>query len=183
MTPTACGCPDGGSHAPVGPDASPCLCGACGQDSDCTAGTNGRCGEEGPAAYLICSYDQCFADSDCEGGVPCTCRGTAARPNLCQTGSNCTVDADCGPGGYCSPSLVNNACFCDSTQPCSDAGGCSRVNGISVPCECGDTCAHGYFCHTRCDACVDDSDCGGPATCNYDAVDQRWECNYCLGIP
>ncbi len=185
LIPTACGCPDGGSNALVRPDGSVCLCGSCGQDSDCNAGTNGRCSELGPTTFLGCSYDGCFQDSDCEGGVPCTCRGSAASiaANVCQTGSNCAVDSDCGPGGSCSPSLVNNLCSCLSTALCPDSGTECTVNGSPVPCECGDSCAHGYFCHTPCDTCVDDSDCGDHNTCNYDTVDHRWECEYCLPIP
>jgi len=185
VTPAACGCPDGGSNALVRPDGSVCLCGSCGQDSDCSAGANGRCGELGPIAYLGCSYDECLTDSDCEGGVPCACRGSAASgaPNVCQTGSSCAVDSDCGPGGYCSPSLVDNLCSCPSTALCPDSGTACSANGSPVPCACGDSCAHGYFCHAPCDTCVDDGDCGNQGTCNYDSVDHRWECEYCWPIP
>ena len=184
VIPVACGCPDGGSNELRRPDGSVCLCGSCGQDSECDAGANGRCGELGPIALLGCSYDGCFQDSDCEGGVPCACReSTASRAaNVCQTGSNCAVDTDCGPGGYCSPSLVNNLCSCESTALCPDSGTTCTANGVAVLCACGDGCAHGYFCRTPCDTCVDDSDCGN-GTCNYDSLDHRWECEYCWPIP
>jgi hypothetical protein len=189
VTPAACGCPDGGSNS-LRPDGSVCQCGSCGQDSDCNAGVNGRCGELGGAlssavASLGCSYDECLRDSDCGGGVPCTCRGSAASstPNFCLTGSHCAVDSDCGPGGYCSPSVPTAGCQCLSTAVCPDSGTECSVNGSPVPCVCGDSCAHGYFCHTPCDTCVDDGDCGNQGTCNYDRVDQRWECEYCLPHP
>jgi hypothetical protein len=183
-TPAACGCPDGGSDALVRPDGSVCLCGSCAQDSDCDAGANGRCDELGPAAYLQCSYDECLTDSDCEGGVPCTCRRSAADryPSFCETESHCAVDSDCGPGGYCSPSVVDVGCQCLSAAACPDSGTACSVNGNPVPCVCGDSCGHGYFCHTPCDTCVDDGDCG-QGTCNYDKADHRWECEYCLPHP
>ncbi|MGH7269385.1 MAG: hypothetical protein ACREJ3_03060 [Polyangiaceae bacterium] len=185
VIPVACGCPDGGRNELVRPDGSVCLCGSCGQDSDCDAGANGRCGESGPALYLGCSYDGCFSDSDCAGGVPCECRpsATSGWANVCQPGSNCAVDSNCGPGGYCSPSLVDDLCFCQSTALCPDSGTECTANGNSVLCACGDSCAHGYFCHTPCDTCVDDSDCGNQGTCNYDVVDRRWECNDCVPVP
>jgi hypothetical protein len=51
-----------------------------------------------------------------------------------------------------------------------------------VPCACGDSCGHSYFCHTDSDTCLDDADCGSGGTCNYDTVDQRWECGVCLPV-
>jgi hypothetical protein len=181
ITPTACGCPDGGTEPVPEPDGGVCLCGACGQDSDCTAGPNGRCGEDGPIAYLQCTYDGCFADSDCQGGAPCECRANAAFPNVCQTGGNCAVDSDCGPAGYCSPSLVNRLCFCSDSSLCGDAGDTCEPGQLF--CTCGDSCAHGYFCHTPCDTCVDDGDCGNHGTCNFDSIDHRWECEACEPVP
>jgi hypothetical protein len=184
----ACACPaDGGA----------CPCGACGADSDCTKGPNGRCEAIRPVPYRGCSYDECFADSDCAGGEPCQCRGSSESeaPNECLRASQCAVDSDCGPGGYCSPSVLSNSCQCQgSSALCADGGGgCyegSNVTGpppgpgwTEVPCLCGDTCGHGYFCHTPCDACVDDSDCTGQATCNYDVVKHIWACAECVGIP
>jgi hypothetical protein len=52
-----------------------------------------------------------------------------------------------------------------------------------VPCECGDACGHGYFCHTPRDTCIDDSDCGGDGTCNYDTVNKVWSCSLCWPLP
>jgi hypothetical protein len=69
---------------------------------------------------------------------------------------NCRVDADCGAGGYCSPS--------------------------SLTFTCGDGLA-GYYCHTKADLCIDDSDCTVMPTiaaipgCVYSTTDSRWECN------
>ena len=59
--PAGSACPQ--QRAAISPEASTCTppdsssCGACTKDSDCTQGTNGRCGYDGPAAYLVCSYD------------------------------------------------------------------------------------------------------------------------------
>ncbi len=183
MTPAACGCPDGGQSSLARPDGSVCLCGSCAQDSDCVAGPNGRCGEPGPVASLSCSYDDCLADSDCKGGLPCTCRGIASAPNVCETASNCAVDSDCGPGVYCSPSTLDSFCSCGNAALCPDSGTYCSVNGSPVPCVCGNSCGHGYFCRTPCDTCVDDSDCGHRGTCNYDTVDRRWECEICWPRP
>jgi hypothetical protein len=194
-------CPEG--RGAVSPEASTCTapdggtCGPCAMDSDCTAGTNGRC-FTGRFAYRSCSYDQCFSDSDCDAGGPCECRtsSSSTATNVCLTGSNCRDDSDCGPGGYCSPSVPSLSCACLSTELCGDAGGgCYEFTGsgpvgtppgpgwTGVPCSCGDSCGHGYFCHTRCDACVDDSDCGDGQTCNYDTLSNRWECSECLPFP
>ncbi len=179
-------------RAAVTPDASPCTppdsssCGQCTKDSDCTQGTNGRCGVDGPIAYKGCSYDECFSNPDCEGGMPCECRSSSASSanNHCVTGSNCRVDSDCGPGGYCSPSILDNLCQCaGSPALCGDSGAECFVNSTPVPCSCGDSCGHGYFCHTRCDTCIDDSDCGGRGTCNYDVVNHLWDCSECMGVP
>jgi hypothetical protein len=95
--------------------------------------------------------------------------------------SNCRVDADCGPGGYCSPSVIAY-CFCPRTELCDSTSMCT-ANGNPVPCVCGDACGHGYFCHTGCDACTDDSDCAAGQTCNYDTLSHRWECSRCWPIP
>jgi len=183
-------CPDGG--------ASPMLICDCTSDSDCTEGTNGRCGRWIPPPVLACSYDECFQDSDCEGGALCGCRpsSSSSAPNVCVKGGNCTVDSDCGPGGYCSPSVLDGLCTCPSEELCGDAGGgCYRGSSSAegsppgpgwtpVPCVCGDRCGHGYFCHTGCDLCIDDSDCAS-GSCSYDVNRQRWECAtvLCASIP
>ena len=187
--PAGASCPR--QRGPVTPDASACGapdgggCGVCASDSDCTAGPNGRCYTGGGAGHSSCSYDECFGDSDCEGGAPCDCRASSSSltANSCRTASNCTVDSDCGPGGYCSPSVPAGFCSCLSTALCGDSGSSCTANGVSVPCDCGDSCGHGYFCHTRCDECVDDSDCGDQETCNYDTLSDRWDCSECLGFP
>ena len=198
--PAGSSCPQ--ARAAISPEASTCTapdsgsCGRCAEDSDCAQGTNGRCGDNGRIAYKACSYDACLDDSDCEGGAPCQCRASSssAAANVCLTGGNCGVDSDCGPGGYCSPSALS-LCFCLNTALCPDSGGCYEYTGSgpaglppgpgwsAIPCACGDSCGHGYFCHTRCDTCVDDSDCGAGNTCNYDTLSNRWDCSYCLAPP
>jgi hypothetical protein len=139
-----------------GPDAG---VNECGVDSDCSAGTNGRCfSPNGPIAACSptsCSYDQCSSDADCPAGVPCECRpsGGDSEANLCVGGGNCAVDADCGPHGYCSPGSATDYC--------------------STPI---------YFCHTFADTCMDDNDCspsvsGYSRTCNYDAQGGHFACS------
>ena len=176
-------CPKG-RGAGVSVDGGACSQSApCAQDSDCTAGTNGRCLQAGgPACNYYCSYDDCAQDSDCTGNVPCPCRSSSSNTasNACATGSNCRVDADCGPGGFCSPSLVGSPCQCISEIFCqADSGSSCSVteNGVtkSTACSCDGNCGHGYFCHTSKDSCVDDNDCAG-GTCNFDLTSQRWMC-------
>jgi hypothetical protein len=147
--------------------------------SDCTTGKNGRC-ERG---FLFqCSYDECFVDSDCASKAPCECResGGSGAANVCLTSGNCRVDADCAPNGYCSPSVLQ-LCSCPSSELCPDSVACFGIGGTRVPCGgCGDGCGHGHFCHTPSDACLDDSDCCGQGTCNYDTVHRRWDCAECF---
>jgi hypothetical protein len=179
-----CGCPgmDGGCS---------CAQGACSQDSDCMAGINGRCQlSRAPFMYVGCSYDTCFSDADCPGKEPCDCRASGSRATQsCVAGSNCRTDSDCGPGGYCSPSQVGALCGCMSTAFCNpDAGGGCYVGGpngtwTQVPCSCGDSCGHGYFCHTPQDTCVNDSDCPDGNTCNFDLPSQTWTCTFCWPVP
>jgi hypothetical protein len=137
-------------------------------DSDCEAGINGRCplGIAGPPDYA-CSYDDCIRDSDCEAGSLCVCRpsSTSLYANNCMSGANCRVDSDCGPGGYCSPSALACSCTCGDSGP---------------TCAYGDPCGHGYFCHTPGDACINDGDCPTGTICNYDRLEQRWDCARCV---
>jgi hypothetical protein len=128
----------------------------CLEDSDCTAGPNGRCGNPGGPAGCSCSYDACTQDTDCPSGKTCACHGSpfSAVGNTCVAG-NCRVDADCGAGGYCSPTAPSD-------------GVCGNVAG--------------YYCHTPNDLCLNDSDCvdagGGPggSFCEYSTTNSRWEC-------
>lgn len=152
----------------------------CAQDSDCKGGQNGRCAPAGSGPrQLACSYDECFADAQCTGNAPCECRASASdgSPNSCLQSGNCRVDADCGEGGYCSPSLLNQFCICPSPALCGTDTSCSPG-----PCQCGDSCGHGYFCHSPNDTCLDDSDCAN-GSCNYDSIEKRWACAQCLRIP
>lgn len=146
----------------------------CSRDADCTAGSNGRC------EFARCYYDDCFSDSDCPNNRVCQCRGSASDlwPNTCETTGNCRVDADCGPGGYCSPSHVGDRCVCLSAVLCSDASHCSPG-----PCVCGDSCGHGYYCHTTSDTCIDDNDCKTGGTCSYDTLSQHFQCASCWPVP
>ena len=162
----------------------------CGADSDCKAGTNGRCqplgGPIGPASCgTTCSYDACATDADCPSNEPCECRTSPSdsTANVCLTSGNCRVDGDCGPGGYCSPSQLEAFCFCPSAALCADGSSSCYADNVQVPCVCGDSCGHGYFCHTANDTCLDDADCGGDGTCNYDTVDRRWSCAVCWPVP
>ena len=120
--------------------------GGCAEDSDCTAGINGRCLDEGPLPNMQCSYDDCFSDVDCPAHTPCNCRDSASSstPNSCLTGSNCRVDSDCGPGGFCSPS-----------QP--------SWNELT------------YDCHTASDTCLNDSECASNQGCVFGQAGY-WSC-------
>lgn len=173
-----------------GPNAP--LPAACSGDSTCTAGSNGRCLHGiGPACNVYCSYDECSSDSDCTGNAPCTCRSSTSdsAANTCATASNCRVDTDCGLGGFCSPSLVATSCECIGESFCQpgDDAFCAETgpNGVTiqVACLCGGNCGHGYFCHTRKDSCINDSDCPDGKTCNYDLTGQSWVCSGCAFPP
>jgi hypothetical protein len=157
---------------------------SCRGDSDCADGTNGRCMTGGPIGCMTnCSYDACASDSDCLDNVPCQCRASASdsEANTCASASNCRIDSDCGPGGFCSPSVVDNFCDCPSTALCGPDVHCWAGN-TPVPCSCGDGCGHGYYCHTPNDTCLDDSDCVGQGTCNYDRLNNLWFCAICWPV-
>lgn len=136
------------------PVASACL-----NDTECTAGTNGRCLPVPRGISCQCSYDTCFSDADCNLGGPCACRpkngNASTAANVCLKG-NCQIDADCGPGGYCSPTFDF---------------GCGSYSGIV-----------GYYCHTPKDACVDNSDCA-MGDCRYNPAVGAWACatSGCVG--
>jgi hypothetical protein len=178
-------CPPDGS-TPGGPLVQPRLCA---QDSDCVAGSNGRCfSNRAPFATCgtTCSYDACSADSDCPGKAPCECRTSPSESgaNVCVSDGNCRIDADCGPAGFCSPSQVGHSCSCPSPALCPTDGSTRCTAGNTpVPCACGNACGHGYYCHTKDDACLDDSDCAANSTCNYDTVEHRWTCATCWPLP
>lgn len=155
----------------------------CVRDSDCTQGTNGRCLASPPPVTPcggFCSYDECFTDADCGGNVPCACRSSASdgAANRCLPLSNCRLDADCGHGVYCSPSQIQG-CIRLCPEPCP-TGGCS-ASGQPVPCSCSTNCGAGYFCHSGCDACVDDADCDGGACTHLN--EGGWACLPCADIP
>jgi len=101
----------------------------CTRDSDCTAGTNGRCLQYGgPACNYHCSYDDCSSDSDCSAHAPCACRTSSSDTgaNSCATASNCRIDADCGPGGLCSASQCGQGYFCHTPKDsCLDDSDCA----------------------------------------------------------
>jgi hypothetical protein len=162
--------------------AGQCVGGAlvtCTQDSDCTAGTNGRCLESaGPACDLYCSYDACSTDADCASNEVCDCRASpsSSDPNVCVP-ADCHTDAECGSSGFCSPSLARGWCACAAAALCGPSDGTCSPG----PCECGDSCRHAYTCHAADDSCVDDSDCNG-APCAYDELAHRWTCHgSCIG--
>jgi hypothetical protein len=184
---SAAACPSARGTSDTSPLAPECpLDGGlldCTSDTDCSDGTNGRCFRERSDCETGCSYDACSVDSDCGGTAPCECRASAAdvAANRCETGSACRVDSDCGNNGYCSPSLLDELCFCLSTALCGSDSHC-YAGSTEVPCSCGDSCGHGYFCHTPSDTCIDDSDCDGGA-CDYDQLAQRWQCEACLPAP
>jgi hypothetical protein len=124
----------------------------CSGDSQCTAGTNGRCVESGGGVlYCACTYDTCSGDAACPTGQTCACHGSPYDNggNTCVSG-NCRVDSDCeGGAGYCSPAYATMGC-----------------GGLA-----------GYYCHTPQDQCVNDGDCGsGGYVCTYATSSARWTC-------
>ncbi len=145
-------------------------------DSECPGSNNGRC-VFGPhfACVSACQYDDCYSDAECPGQA-CVCRADASSPgaNYCDSAGNCRVDADCGEGGYCSPSLLGGGCTCLSAAYCDPP---------EPGAACGDSCGHGYFCHSARDGCLDDSDCKSDEHCAFDKVEQRFSCQGCLIPP
>ncbi|HEY2404917.1 MAG TPA: hypothetical protein VGI10_02895 [Polyangiaceae bacterium] len=131
---------------PTPQNSGPCASDTCEcrQDSDCTQGTNGRCGIPEPIAGVWCTYDGCASDDDCPNATPCHCRSSAAswEADYCATNSNCRIDADCGPGGYCSPS------YCDLSYHChSPADACTDDSDCTEPAGCNfDTTIQGFIC-------------------------------------
>jgi hypothetical protein len=156
--------------------------GNCRQDSDCTAGINGRCLQL-RGCYMACSYDQCFQDSDCAGNVPCNCRDSpsSTEANWCLANSNCRVDDDCGPGGYCSPSQLDG-CPRMCTVPCGPGTHC-YAGTTEVPCWCGQSCGSGYFCHTADDACTNDCECSEAGSACTHLPAGGWDCIPCALLP
>ena len=109
--------------------------GKCVSDTECTAGTNGRCDNAYNSMACECDYDQCDSDDACGGSAVCACRNDATEraPNICLHSGNCRLDADCR-GGYCSPTRL-----------------------------IGDTCDgrnQAYYCSTVKDECTTDAQCG-----------------------
>jgi hypothetical protein len=140
----------------VVPPAGSCpsgFSGNCKSDSDCTAGLNGRCNPFGATAACACAYDACTKDTDCPPSSVCAC-GVGLAGNAC-VASGCRVDTDCGAGGYCSPT-------------------------VAIDPSCMKYGFNGYFCHTKSDTCVNDTDCPaapmGPQACVYQADTQHWAC-------
>jgi hypothetical protein len=136
---TSAACP---ADRPAGAVCTDC------QDSQCTAGHNGRCskiyGGTGPSCY--CTYDQCVTNADCSAGQVCMCQGAQGRDqNVCVPAS-CQNDADCPGHQYCMRSTVS-------------LGG-----------------AH-YECTTQSDQCRDDADCAKYDVCMWDATTQRHVCH------
>ncbi len=130
----------------------------CASDAECTSGDNGRCLATKVAARTnYCSYDACFTDADCGNSKVCTCREFASDANRCDPG-NCKVDADCGAGGYCSPSADPDKTNFGST---------------------------GWWCHTKLDECVDDTDCVAQsgAKCVYDPAVSHFTCSSKMFLP
>ena len=179
-------CPAERASAPPGENASTCgqssgpISDTCTTHADCADGSNGRCSEG--RFNCSCSYDDCTEDTDCGPRVPCECREASDTfgTNDCETDSNCRVDADCGAHGYCSPSLVRAFCSCVSPAFCKPGEARCSPSGS---CSCGDSCGHGYFCHTKADTCVDDEDCNQGESCNFDLPTQSFMCTGCLPIP
>jgi hypothetical protein len=184
--PSSVACPaERGEPTNMCPSGVPDPDSRCAVDGDCVSGSNGRCGRASPrlsGCLTLCSYDDCFKDEDCAANTPCGCRASASddTKNTCLVGSTCRTDADCGEGGYCSPSLHQVSCSCVSAAFCKPDSGKCFEGTTEVPCKCGESCGHGYYCHTPKDTCLDDSDCPAGKPCGYDLPSQSWICVECL---
>jgi hypothetical protein len=149
--------PSNDPGAPEGGDTGVYYNVKCHSHADCTDGANGRCLGNGHDGWQ-CTYDLCFVDSDCPSpktGSPALCgceEGFRSDHNVCLSG-DCRLDADCGDGGYCSPSLGSCGNFAKTV---------------------------GYYCHTKDDECVDDSDCAAEASrgyCAFMPTVGHWKCS------
>ncbi len=129
---------------------------------------------------------KCEHDSDCTAGKNGRCRPPGHAESYC-TYDACGSDADCGSGKVCEcNSWEGNACLPANCHTDGDCGGlgCSPTRG--------ETCGNmggtvGYYCHTKKDDCVEDSDCkkkgDTQGMCVYSPAGARWTCNYdaCVG--
>ena len=71
--------------------------------------------------------------------------------------------------------VTERFCQADSGSRCVEGG----PDGAMTPtaCSCAGNCAHGFFCHTSKDSCLDDSDCAPPnGRCNFEVTSQSWMC-------
>jgi hypothetical protein len=89
----------------------------------------------------------------------CTCDQEGERGYYCKAG-NCAIDGDCAESGYCSPSWSSS---------------CGAFLGVV-----------GWYCHTKKDECVNDSECTKDKQqgyCAFDQVKKYWRCGYghCVG--
>jgi hypothetical protein len=111
-----------------GSDAGACSPTAtfCCQDSDCTAGKNGRCQNYIDVGHT-CTYDACTSDADCRAGTVCDCEGSG---NACIPG-NCKSDADCGAGFTCAATY---------DQICGERDGIQGYYCHSAKDDCGSQC-------------------------------------------
>jgi len=141
----------------------------CVLDADCNKGLNGRCLVDVQyfrgarvGAFARCSYDACVTDSDCPKPGVCVCRDSfgTRRENICVHAA-CITDHDCAGGNGCSPTI-------QATSP----GGC-RSEGQNFS---------ALVCHTKRDACSDDTDCAG-GTCVFSSLESRWICDSSVCLP
>jgi hypothetical protein len=125
----------------------------------------------------------CLSDNECiDGGATGRClRVDAATPyhtGLCSY-DDCVNDMGCqsaGGAGVCvcrdsAASLEPNRCVIGNCRTDADCNGnyCSLANLFSS--------RYAYYCHTKSDECVDDSDCGDDAgACTFVGSASKWRC-------
>ena len=170
-TATACSRP---MPRPVGNASSDGGAGAtidCTLDSECTAGTGGRCSELRSTVWFgskslgtRCTYDACTTDDECGSGV-CGCDLGFAGQNVCLPQGNCRVDSECPQGQVCSfssPFVLNSPGVIET--------GDERGGGNGVPRE-----SLGWFCTTPGDECrPGERRDGGGEGCVYGTDQGRW---------
>ena len=124
---------------------------------------------------------QCERDVDCTAGRNGRCSHPGHAQSMC-TYDVCMSDADCNGRQVCECSGGGNACIaanCRTDADCNDLGCsptraemCGNMGGIV-----------GYYCHTKKDECVEDSDCKDSGMCVYSPAGGKWTCNHdtCVG--
>ena len=124
---------------------------------------------------------QCERDADCTAGRNGRCSAPGHAPSTC-TYDACMNDSECGAQKVCECTGGGNRCVSANCHTDSDCGGlgCSPTRAEM----CGNMGGTvGYYCHTKKDDCIEDSDCKDSGMCVYSPAGGKWTCNHdsCVG--